>query len=133
MIDILPRTEKYFPELNNQNMLFYMAVNYNDVSSEGTVDFLEDVKRIKYIKRLLSSYTESGDLKIRLLLNHIIVLVNQFGPFPASRILLYKIGSKYHDIVVTILHELNVLDKSLYEFVTLDPNIQRLIHKELDK
>jgi len=42
-------------------------------------DFYDDLKRIKYIKRLLKRYRKDGELKTYLILNHLTVLFNVFG------------------------------------------------------
>lgn len=130
---MIPKIEQHFPKLNNQNMTFYMAVNFNDFHSEGTEDFMQDLKRIKYIKRLLSSHADGKALKIRLLLNHCIVLVNQFGSFATARILFYKLDAKFHDIVATVLYQMNALHEDMESMVTLDQNIIELISEELNE
>ena len=130
---MIPKVEQHFPKLNNQNMTFYMAVNYNDFHSEGTEDFVEDLKRIKYIKRLLSSHADGKALKIRLMLNHCIVLVNQFGSFATARILFYKLDAKFHDIIATVLYQMNALHEDMESMITLDQNIIKLISEELNE
>ena len=40
----------------------------------------DDMKRFKYVKRLLRKYKETGELKERLILNHLIVIFNVFEP-----------------------------------------------------
>ena len=130
---MIPKVEQHFPKLNNQNMTFYMAVNYNDFHSEGTEDFVEDLKRIKYIKRLLSSHAVGKALKIRLMLNHCIVLVNQFGSFATARILFYKLDAKFHDIIATVLYQVNALHEDMESMITLDQNIIKLISEELNE
>jgi hypothetical protein len=58
------------------------------------VNLEEDLKRIKYIKRLIKKYKITGDLKERLILNHIIVLGNVFGVDACVRMLFYKIDNR---------------------------------------
>ena len=65
-------------DLNDDNYLVYALKNYNSPECSGMDDFEEDMKRFKYIKRLLKKYHETGVLKERLLLNHIIVINNLF-------------------------------------------------------
>ena len=62
------------------NFLLYAAKHYDNPQCYDTVEFYDDLKRIKYIKRLINRYIEEGDLKERLILNHIIILNNVFGP-----------------------------------------------------
>ena len=52
-------------------------------------EFEEDLSRLSYVKRLIRKYKSSGDLKERLILNHIIVLTNVFGVEPAIRMLFF--------------------------------------------
>ena len=54
--------------------------HYDNPQCEGEKEFHDDMKRFKYIKRLLRKYKDTNILKERLLLNHIIVLNNLFGP-----------------------------------------------------
>ena len=125
--------ESHFPKLNNQNMMFYMATHYQDKQNEGSEEFYEDVNRIKYIKRLISKYVETGELKSRLLMNHLLVLVNVFGPFPCTRILMYKIDKKHHEIIATFLNELNALTPEMKELTTIDEKVKTLIREDMNK
>jgi len=132
MMLLKPNTsESYFPTLNNQNMMFYMAMNYQDKQSDGSEEFLEDVNRIKYIKRLISKYMDTGVLKSRLLMNHLLVLVNVFGPFPCTRILMYKIDQKHHEIIATFLDELNALSPEMKSLTSIDVKVRDIIRKEM--
>lgn len=65
--------------VTDENFLIYAAKHYDGISGAEDLDFLEDISRIVYIKRLLNKFTKSGDLKERLILNHIIILHNVFG------------------------------------------------------
>ena len=65
--------------LNDDNFLLYCASKYDNIKYASTEEFFEDLNRIKYIKKLVTRYTEYGELKERLILNHIIVLNNCFG------------------------------------------------------
>ena len=91
----------------------------------------EDIHRIKYIKRLISKYIETGELKSRLLMNHLVVLVNIFGPFACTRILMYRIDPKYHEIVATFLNELNALGPAMKELVSIDEKVRDIIREEM--
>ena len=62
-------------------------------------EFESDIKRTKYLKKLFRRYKATGDLKERLILNHIILLYNVFGVEPATRILFYKIDERDYDIL----------------------------------
>ena len=64
--------------LTDNNFLLY-AAKYYDNPCHNTEEFLDDLKRFKYLKRLFVKYKETGELKERLILNHIIILYNIFG------------------------------------------------------
>ena len=66
-------------------------------------EFEEDLKRIKYIKRLIKRYKTNGELKERLILNHIIILSNVFGTRNAVRMLFYKLDEEDYEILKTFL------------------------------
>jgi len=94
-------------------------------------EFYEDINKVKYIKRLISKYVDSGKLKSRLLMNHLVVLINIFGAFPCTRILMYKIDPKYHEIIVTFLDELKALTPEFKSVTTIDNKVQAIIREEL--
>ena len=73
----------------------YAIKHYQNPSCQGMEEFYDDMKRFKYIKRLFRKYKETGELKERLLLNHIIVLYNLFGADAASTLLFFKIELEY--------------------------------------
>ena len=73
---------------NDKNILIYLIKN----SSLSEIQHIyDDLTRIKYIKRLLIRFKRTGDLKERLLLNHIIILQNLFGAQVCVEILFNKI------------------------------------------
>jgi hypothetical protein len=81
-------------KLDNSNFILYCAQHYDNPQFTGTEEFLEDLKRVKYIKKLITRYVKSGDLKERLILNHLIILNNVFGAFHLPRILYLKMGDQ---------------------------------------
>lgn len=91
-----------FDDLNDDNFLMFAMKAYdspNCIMSE----FEEDLKRIKYIKRLIKRYKTTGELKERLILNHLIILSNVFGTKNSVRMLFYKIDEEDYDILKTFL------------------------------
>lgn len=72
-------------------------------------EFEEDIKRLKYVKRLIKRYKATGNLKERLILNHIIILSNVFGVEAAVRMLFFKIGKEDYEILKTFLIFLNFM------------------------
>ena len=59
-------------------MLFAIKF-YDNPQAVTKDDFEDDLKRIKYIKRLLKRYKNNGELKVHLILNHLTVLFNVFN------------------------------------------------------
>ena len=65
-----------FDDLNDDNFLMYAMKEYNDVQCTDIEEFYDDLKKIKYIKRLFNVYKNNGQLKERLILNHFIIFYN---------------------------------------------------------
>mgnify|MGYP003338554659 FL=1 len=102
-----------FDDLNDENFMMYAMKCYaspNCVMSE----FEGDIKRTKYLKRLFRRYKVTKTLKERLILNHIILLNNVFGPEVTSRILFYRIDERDYDILKTFLLYLNIMPDMIY-------------------
>jgi hypothetical protein len=77
-------------KLDETNFLLYAAKHYDNPQCFDTIEFYEDLKRFKYIKRLFNRYADEGDLKERLVLNHIVILFNLFGAEAAIKMLFFK-------------------------------------------
>lgn len=101
-----------FEKLDDSNFLLYAAKHYENAQCYDTLEFYDDLKRFKYIKRLFNRYQEEGDLKERLILNHIIVLVNVFGPEPTTRMLFLKCKGLEHFLKPFLLF-LNILPEKV--------------------
>jgi hypothetical protein len=98
--------------LNDKNFLIYCASHYDNARYISTEDFFEDLNRIKYIKKLITRYIENGELKERLILNHIIVLNNCFGADVCCKILYFKLKSQMK-YIKPFLVLLNILPERL--------------------
>ena len=85
--------------LDSSNALLYAAKHYDNPSCMDVVEFYDDLKRFKYIKRLLNKYRDSGQLKVRLVMNHIILLYNLFGQDAATRLLFLKLDGYYSELL----------------------------------
>lgn len=77
-------------ELTEENFILFAASKYDNPQCHDVQEFYDDLKRFKYLKRLFGRYRESGDLKERLILNHLIILYNVFGK-DATRMLFFKL------------------------------------------
>ena len=99
-------------ELNQENWLIFAIKNYNNPLSVTYSDFEEDLKRFKYIKRLMRRYESTGELKTHLILNHVIVLYNVFDE-AATPLLFYKLEETYWSVIKAFMLFLNRLPPSL--------------------
>ena len=98
-----------FDDLTEKNFLLYAMQHYNNPQCVEVEEFNDDLKRIKYIKRLFNQYAIEGVLKERLLLNHVIVFYNVFSVEAATRILFYKLEEEFWPMLKTFLFYLNFL------------------------
>lgn len=100
-------------QLSDLNFLLFASKYYNNPGCFETEEFLDDLNRIKYIKRLFNKYKESGELKERLILNHIIIFYNVFGIIPATRMLFFRL-KKFKEILKPFLEFLGVMPERIY-------------------
>ena len=89
-------------QLNEDNFLMYAIKNYYNPGSMGMSELEDDLKRFKYIKRLLNRYKTYGEINERLVLNHLVVLYNVFGD-ATTDMLFYKIDNEYWSDLKTYL------------------------------
>ena len=100
-----------FKEITKDNWLLFAQQSYDNPTLEKEEEFYDDIK-------------------IRLVLNHLIVLQNVFGAEAAITLLLYKIDRPYWPILKSCLNYLGYLyPHELTEFKK-DDNIDRML-KEL--
>jgi hypothetical protein len=93
---------------------------------------LEDLKRIKYVKRLIFRFHKARTLKSikeRLIVNHLIVLRNVFGDQAAAELLFMKHEVKFHSYLKSFLIFLQFNIKNIpdidYSKLATDPRIDR--------
>ena len=91
-----------FKEITKDNWLLFAQQNYDNPTLEKEEEFYDDIKRFKYLKRLFRKYEITGDIKIRLILNHLVVLQNVFGVEASVSLLLFKIDKEYWSILKTV-------------------------------
>ena len=95
--------------LTDTNFYAYMISSYDNPQCIDLAEFEEDTKIPKYIKRLINRYLISGELRERLLLNHIISFYNVFDSDAATRILFFKMNEIDHSILKTFLVYLKLM------------------------
>jgi len=119
-----------FKEITKDNWLLFAQQNYDNPTLETEIEFYDDIKRFKYLKRLFRKYDITGEIKIRLILNHLVVLQNVFGAEVAITLLLYKIDNKYWPVLKTCLNYLEYLYPHELDNIETDKNIEEML-KEL--
>lgn len=112
-----------FNELTEDNYLIFAIKNYDNPQSVTFDDFEEDMKRFKYIKRLLKKYSKNNVLRTHLILNHLIILYNVFGE-AATPLLLFKSEKQHWSCLKTFLTFLNRWPEGLMEELESDTYIE---------
>ena len=110
-------------ELTEKNLILFAAQNYRKPNFSDIEEFYEDLKRFKYIKRLFRKYKSTGELKTRLIINHIIVLQNVFGMDAACTLLFYKIERNFWALLKTFLVYLNSIQEDEMPSVKINKSI----------
>ena len=120
---------KLFEQLTEDNFLLYAARNYYNPKCIDAEEFYEDLKRFKYIKRLLNRYEETGEISERLILNHLIVVFNAFGIEAALNILELKMDKRYWTILKPFLIFLKYISNDQYTKIPMDPVVVEILRK----
>lgn len=102
-------------KLNEANFLIYAMHHYDNTQCYSLAEFEDDLKKFLYLKKLISRYKNNGDLKERLILNHIIVLYNLFGE-ATTKMLFYKVDEECWDVLVTFLVYLNLMPETIPDY-----------------
>jgi len=106
-----------FDDLNEKNFLLFAMKEYDNPQCVEVEEFNDDLRRIKYIKRLFNQYHTEGILKERLILNHVIVFFNVFSVRAATRILFYKIDEEFWPMPKTFLLYLSYMPEDKIESI----------------
>ena len=117
-----------FDELNEKNYLMFAIKHYDNPQSVTVDDFMEDMKKFKYLKRLLKRYLKSGVLRVNLILNHLIILFNTFGDGTIP-LLMYKLGEEYFPIIKTFLIYLDKYPDipGVFSHINIDMDVKDLL------
>ena len=120
--------------LNDKNFMLYAAKFYDNKNCVDILEFHDDLNRIKYLKRLFKKYKETGDIKVQLVINHLIVIYNVFYPQAATKMLAFKLDEYLYYLKPFLLY-LSFWPKriELTDKVILDSDVgqDELIVKEL--
>jgi hypothetical protein len=101
-----------FDNLTNDNIMLYLVKAYdkpNCIMSE----FSDDMKRFNYLKRLFQRYRKYNELREQLVLNHLVVIYNVFGPEVAARALFFKLSKDDYSALKTYLMFINCMPEKI--------------------
>lgn len=115
--------------LTKDNFELYASKHYQANNWATTEDFKSDLDRLKYINRLINRYYRDDDLKERLILNHIIVLGNVFGPKITSELLMVKTEGPLKSIIKTFLVYLNYMPELDHVNIALDSTVVNVLRE----
>tara|TARA_A100001011_G_scaffold366301_1_gene418748 strand:+ start:477 stop:848 length:372 start_codon:yes stop_codon:yes gene_type:complete len=121
-----------FKEITKDNWLLYAQHHYDNPTLQKEQEFYDDIKRFKYLKRLFRKYKTTNNIKIRLVLNHVIVLSNVFGVEAACTLLLFKVEKIYWSYLKSVLVYLDYLYPHELNNIETDKNIDKLLKEELN-
>lgn len=107
-------------KLTKENLVVYAAKHYYNPKCIDSEEFFEDLKKFKYVKRLLNRYRQSGELSERLIINHLIVIFNVFGYEAGLNILELKIELEYWEILKPFLIFLKAVKNTEYTNIDMD-------------
>lgn len=126
-----------FDDLNSDNVMLY-AMKVYDKPNCIMSEFKEDMKRFNYLKRLFKRYRKYNELREQLVLNHLVVIYNVFGPEVASRLLFFKMAKDDYSALKTYLLFLNIMPDRVkgikgHDIISSDIPIDYLIAEALRK
>ena len=120
-----------FNELNESNYMLFAIKFYDNPQAVTKEDFEDDLKRIKYIKRLLKRYKNTGELRVHLILNHLTVLFNVFDE-AAVPLLFYNLEEdlwSYLKSFLVFLNRLSEYPQTEINLIKEDQNCLSLLHE----
>ena len=101
-----------FDDLNNDNIMMYAMKAYDKPDCIMS-EFKDDMKRFNYLKRLFRRYRKVDELREQLVLNHLVVLYNVFGPEVTSRMLFFKMSKDDYPALKTYLLFLSIMPEKI--------------------
>ena len=122
-------------KLDVSNFLLYAAKHYDNPQCFDTKEFYDDLKRFRYLKRLFNRYKETGEMKERLVINHLQILYNLFGIEPTTR-MLFLMLKKHYSCLKPFLILFNTMPDVVYNIdgqdiyssdIPIDINVVRIL------
>ena len=102
-----------FDDLNETNYIMFATKYYDNPQCTSIEEFNDDLNKIKYVKRLFNRFLETGELRVNLILNHLIVIYNVFENEAATRMLFFRVEKKFYSILKPFLIFLNLLPNTI--------------------
>jgi len=127
-----------FQNITDSNYLLYAMRGYENPHCVDVLEFDEDLKKIKYLKKLFSLYRKDGELKERLILNHLITFFNVFEFEHAIRILFLRVDESHYSLLKSFLVYLNKMPDEVCgingkninrEDLVIEENILQILRK----
>ena len=118
-----------YEKITSENVMMFAIKYYDNPQCEGEKEFHDDMKRFKYVKRLLRKYKDTSVLKERLLLNHIIILNNLFGPEACVTLLLFKIQREHWETLKSFLIFLNKIREDELSDIKKNQDVVEILRK----
>ena len=112
-----------FKHLTEDNINMFAIKHYDNPSCIDEQEFLDDMKRFKYLKRLFRKYDVTKEFKSRLIINHIIILANVFGIEAATTLLFFKVDKQHWSMLKTVLIFLNYMPEDEMIDLDIDQNV----------
>jgi len=108
--------------LTEENYIGVAMHHYDNIQCNTIEEFQNDMYRIICIKKLIDRYISSGNINLRLILNHIIVINNSFGEI-TFELLKLRLGNKYYPVIKAILVFLKYIESDIWNEIQEDSKI----------
>jgi hypothetical protein len=114
---------RLFEQLDEKNFLLYAAKHYQNPQCIDADEFYDDLNRFKYVKRLINRYLRGGELTERLILNHIVIILNIYGNEPGIVMLMYRVGAEGLPALKSFLIFLRAIKENELTTIQLDKTV----------
>ena len=120
---------KLFEKLTDENFTMFAMQCYDNPQCTSVEEFMEDLRRFRYLKRLLRRYYKNDELRERLLLNHLICLLNIFGVPNCIKMLDFKIEEEYWPVLKTMLIYMGHVEEDWRPKIPIDMNVANILRE----
>jgi|TARA_B100000287_G_scaffold186421_1_gene176277 hypothetical protein len=120
---------KLFEKLTDENFTMFAMQCYDNPQCTSVDEFMEDLRRFRYLKRLLRRYYKNDELRERLLLNHLICLLNIFGVPNCIKMLDFKIEEEYWPVLKTMLIYMGHVEEDWRPSIPIDMTVAEILRE----